>query len=216
MVLFPDRDGMRIATQARDSMRKCCLLYSVLVGSLIALGQPARAGQWWDSDDFIITGGPNFPDRIGIFDHDLTFKGYLETNFLTVGGIDFDAAGNLVATSNQFGDIRVYSPAGDRIGGFMYTPVAGTTGIGLLKVAPNGNYLLGSRRGGSGGVREYRPDGTFIPLALSRQELADMIGTTIETSIRIMSRWSKEDVVRTEKDGFTVVDRPALEAVAIS
>lgn len=61
-----------------------------------------------------------------------------------------------------------------------------------------------------------RPDGVFIPLALSRQELADMIGTTIETSIRIMSRWGKENIVRTEKDGFVVVDRAALEAVAMS
>ena len=59
-------------------------------------------------------------------------------------------------------------------------------------------------------------DGTFIALALSRQELADMIGTTIETSIRIMSRWGKQDIVRTEKEGFVVVDRPALEAVALS
>jgi CRP/FNR family transcriptional regulator len=63
---------------------------------------------------------------------------------------------------------------------------------------------------------QKRPEGTFIPLALSRQELADMIGTTIETSIRIMSRWNKEDVVRTEKDGFTVVDRSALESAAMS
>lgn len=55
--------------------------------------------------------------------------------------------------------------------------------------------------------------GTFIPLALSRQELADMTGTTIETCIRIMSRWGKQDVVRTEKDGFVVIDRPALEAI---
>jgi CRP-like cAMP-binding protein len=61
-----------------------------------------------------------------------------------------------------------------------------------------------------------RADGTFIALSLSRQELADMIGTTIETSIRIMSRWGKDDVVRTEKDGFTVVDRAALEAVALT
>jgi len=59
-----------------------------------------------------------------------------------------------------------------------------------------------------------RPEGTFIALTLSRQELADMIGTTIETSIRIMSRWSKQDLVRTEKDGFIVVDRHALEAIA--
>ena len=56
--------------------------------------------------------------------------------------------------------------------------------------------------------------GTFIPLALSRQELADMTGTTIETGIRIMSRWGKEDVVRTEKDGFVVLDRRTLEAIA--
>jgi len=59
-----------------------------------------------------------------------------------------------------------------------------------------------------------RPAGTLIPLVLSRQEIADMIGTTIETSIRIMSRWGKQDLVRTEKDGFLVVDRPALEEIA--
>jgi hypothetical protein len=29
-----------------------------------------------------------------------------------------------------------------------------------------------------------------------------------------MSRWGKDDVLRTEKDGFVVVDRAALEAVA--
>jgi hypothetical protein len=34
-----------------------------------------------------------------------------------------------------------------------------------------------------------------------------MIGTTIETSIRIMSRWGKDGVVRTDKDGFVIVDR---------
>lgn len=61
-----------------------------------------------------------------------------------------------------------------------------------------------------------RPDrgGLFIALPLSRQELADMTGTTIETAIRIMSRWGKEDVLRTEKDGFVILKRDALEAVA--
>jgi len=63
---------------------------------------------------------------------------------------------------------------------------------------------------------QERSDGVFIPLVLSRQELADMTGTTIETSIRIMSRWGKDDVVRTDKDGFTIVDRTALETVALS
>jgi CRP/FNR family transcriptional regulator len=56
--------------------------------------------------------------------------------------------------------------------------------------------------------------GTFVPLALSRQELADMTGTTIETGIRIMSRWGKQGIVRTDKDGFVILDRPALETAA--
>jgi CRP-like cAMP-binding protein len=56
--------------------------------------------------------------------------------------------------------------------------------------------------------------GTFIPLALSRQELADMTGTTIETCIRIMSRWNKDGIVRTEKDGFVALDRSELERLS--
>jgi CRP-like cAMP-binding protein len=64
-------------------------------------------------------------------------------------------------------------------------------------------------------IGQTSADGTFIPLALSRQELADMIGTTIETAIRIMSRWGKDNLVRTEKDGFVVQDRAALEHIAL-
>ena len=56
--------------------------------------------------------------------------------------------------------------------------------------------------------------GTYIPLVLSRQELADMTGTTIETAIRIMSRWGKEDLVQTDKDGFVILDTAALENIA--
>lgn len=59
-------------------------------------------------------------------------------------------------------------------------------------------------------------DGIEIPLGLTRQELADLTGTTVETSIRIMSRWGKEGVVRTDDEGFTVLDRPALEMIALN
>jgi CRP/FNR family transcriptional regulator, nitrogen oxide reductase regulator len=55
------------------------------------------------------------------------------------------------------------------------------------------------------------PDGTHIPMALSRQDLADLTGTTIETCIRTMSRWGKDGILRTDRDGFVIVDRPALE-----
>lgn len=61
-----------------------------------------------------------------------------------------------------------------------------------------------------------RPEtgGITVPVALSRQELADLTGTTIETAIRIMSRWGKEGLVRTDREGFTIRNRQALEALA--
>lgn len=60
-----------------------------------------------------------------------------------------------------------------------------------------------------------RPHGAsvLIPMVLSRQELADLTGTAIETCIRLMSRWGKEGVVATERDGFLLLDRAALEAL---
>jgi len=63
-----------------------------------------------------------------------------------------------------------------------------------------------------------RPErgGIFVATPLSRQEIADLTGTTIETCIRIMSRWGKEDLVRTEKEGFLIVDPKALEAVSLA
>ena len=65
-------------------------------------------------------------------------------------------------------------------------------------------------------IGQKRTDGVFVPLPLTRQELADMTGTTIETCIRIMSRWGKDDIVRTEKDGFVVADADTLRALAAS
>jgi CRP/FNR family transcriptional regulator len=59
-----------------------------------------------------------------------------------------------------------------------------------------------------------RSDGTFIPLPLTRQDLADLTGTTIETGIRIMSRWGREGIVRTERDGFLLLDHRALEKLS--
>lgn len=67
---------------------------------------------------------------------------------------------------------------------------------------------LGDRLG------QPRGRGVFVPLALSRQDLADLAGTTMETSIRIMSRWGKEGLVATEADGFLVSSRDELESLA--
>jgi CRP-like cAMP-binding protein len=54
-------------------------------------------------------------------------------------------------------------------------------------------------------------EGTWIPVPLSRQDLADMCGTTIETAIRTMSRLRKNAIVRTTARGFIVTDRARLE-----
>jgi CRP/FNR family transcriptional regulator len=60
-----------------------------------------------------------------------------------------------------------------------------------------------------------QPDGSvFVSLSLSRQDIADLVGTTIETAIRIMSRWHKEGIVGTDKKGFLIRDLRALARIA--
>ena len=63
-------------------------------------------------------------------------------------------------------------------------------------------------------VGKRRPEGTFVALHLSRQDLADLVGTTIETAIRVMSRWQKEGIVETEKDGFLIRKMEGLREMA--
>ncbi len=55
------------------------------------------------------------------------------------------------------------------------------------------------------------PEGVEIPLALSRQEIAELVGTTVETAIRVMSRWNREGVLLTGHDRFVIPDREALK-----
>jgi len=61
------------------------------------------------------------------------------------------------------------------------------------------------------GRPEHR--GLVIPLSLSRQEIADLVGTTQETAIRIMSRWNKDSLVLTEDDRFRIPDPKKLEQI---
>lgn len=58
-----------------------------------------------------------------------------------------------------------------------------------------------------------KDDGTYIPLPLSRQEIADLIGTTLETAIRLMSRWQKDEIVITDKSGFQIPDIEGLRSM---
>ncbi len=53
-----------------------------------------------------------------------------------------------------------------------------------------------------------------IALRLSRQDLADLCGTTLESAIRVMARLSREETVRTTASGFVILDRPRLDGLA--
>jgi CRP-like cAMP-binding protein len=60
---------------------------------------------------------------------------------------------------------------------------------------------------------ERHPDGLWVPVPLSRQDLADLCGTTLETAIRVMSAFRRRDLVRTSTRGFSILDRAGLEQV---
>ena len=55
-----------------------------------------------------------------------------------------------------------------------------------------------------------------LPFHLTRQGLADMAGTTVETTIRIVSRWLKDGLVREEENRLVFVNVAALRDLAES
>lgn len=55
--------------------------------------------------------------------------------------------------------------------------------------------------------------GLTLPFHLTRQSLADMTGTTVETAIRVVSRWQRDGLVREEAQHLVLVDVEALRAL---
>lgn len=68
-----------------------------------------------------------------------------------------------------------------------------------------------TRIGDQVGLKDAR--GTFVPVKLSRGDLADMVGCRVETTIRVMTRWQREGVVETQREGLIIKD-PAVLAEA--
>lgn len=56
----------------------------------------------------------------------------------------------------------------------------------------------------------FAGDELRIPVALSRGVLARLVGARSETVIRVMSRWEREGLLRTEADGFAARGRAWL------
>ena len=53
-----------------------------------------------------------------------------------------------------------------------------------------------------------------IEIVLSREELAQMTGTTLFTVSRLFSAWALEGIVAPRREGVTILDLPALRAMA--
>ncbi len=57
------------------------------------------------------------------------------------------------------------------------------------------------------------PAGVVLPFHLTRQSLADMTGTTVETAIRIMSRWLRDGLIADDAGRIVLSDRDELMAL---
>lgn len=62
------------------------------------------------------------------------------------------------------------------------------------------------------GLKDSR--GVFVPMHLSRGDLADLVGCRVETIIRVMTRWQREGVVETQREGIVLCARDTLEVAA--
>lgn len=58
------------------------------------------------------------------------------------------------------------------------------------------------------------PDGLLVDFPVTRQDIAEMTGTTLHTVSRLMSAWETLGLVKSARRKIIVVDRPALAALA--
>jgi hypothetical protein len=118
----------------------------------------------FDKDDFIISAFTS--GNIGVFDSDFTFKGYLDADFPTAAGLDFDSQGHVIAVGHN-NEIRIYDSTGNRLQTLNIGNPEGGEPIDL-KVGPDGNYYVGNQSL----LREISPAGA----ALRQFNIPDVAG----------------------------------------
>lgn len=64
------------------------------------------------------------------------------------------------------------------------------------------------------GTRGKAGEGVTLPFHLTRQSLADMTGTTVETTIRILSRWLRDGLLVDDGGRLVLTDRAGLTSLA--
>jgi CRP/FNR family transcriptional regulator len=57
-------------------------------------------------------------------------------------------------------------------------------------------------------------DGVLLNLSLTRQDLADMAGTTVETTIRVMSRFTKTKLIKPANGKILLLNSQTLQRIA--
>jgi len=57
-------------------------------------------------------------------------------------------------------------------------------------------------------------DGVLLNLSLTRQDLADMAGTTVETTIRVMSRFTKTKLIKPVNGKILLLNSQTLQQIA--
>lgn len=65
----------------------------------------------------------------------------------------------------------------------------------------------------AGGSNGNHPNRMTIDIPLTRQDIADMAGTTVETTIRVFSKWRKAGIVGAQNGKVVIHDRKRLEAI---
>jgi CRP/FNR family transcriptional regulator, nitrogen oxide reductase regulator len=58
------------------------------------------------------------------------------------------------------------------------------------------------------------PEGRVIEMPLTRQDVADMTGTTVETAIRVMSKFRRQELIKTRRGKVVLVETAALQEIA--
>lgn len=116
---------------------------------------------------------------------------------------------NLLKVLDRFPIVMfgIVQSLGDRIKDFHES----TKNIALEKVSSRIASLLIKLSEQSG---RQTPDGLMIEMKLTKQDIADMVGTTVETSIRTMSKFKKNGLL-TEKAGKVCIKNlPGLQTAA--
>ncbi|MDX2169553.1 MAG: hypothetical protein SF182_20965 [Deltaproteobacteria bacterium] len=94
-------------------------------------------------------------NQIAVYDQNFVFKGYLDTGFNLVVGLDFDSLGRLVAAGRSPSRIKMYDPSGSVLADFSNPSVGSPID---LKIGPGTLAYVGTQ---ATGVTEFTTAGSL-------------------------------------------------------